>query len=159
LNERERTRLLEMRASTLHRLLGSRGGSLNRFWHDRHNQLPHDVVVVDETSMVSLSLTARLLEAVRRDTRLILVGDPKQLAPVEAGAVLGDLVGPAADELLMRKPARARLSEVAHQTVPAKEPPAGVTIGDSIVILRRVHRFAGAIADLAEAVRSGDAEA
>jgi exodeoxyribonuclease V alpha subunit len=43
--------------------------------------------------------------------------------------------------------------------VPATEPPAGVAIGDGIVVLRRVHRFAGAIADLAEAVRGGDADA
>ena len=112
-SEPERARLLETNASTLHRLLGRRAGSANRFRHDRRNQLPHDVVVVDETSMVSLSIMARLLEAVRRDARLILLGDPKQLASIEAGAVLGDLVGPAADELLMREPARARLAEVA----------------------------------------------
>ena len=109
--------------------------------------------------MMSLSLTARLLEAIRSDARVILVGDPKQLASVEAGAVLGDVVGPAADTLLMREPARARLAEVARQTVPASEPPAGVAIGDGIVVLRRVHRFAGAIAELAEAVRGGDTEA
>jgi exodeoxyribonuclease V alpha subunit len=159
LSERERARLLETRASTLHRLLGRRAGTANRFRHDRRNQLPHDVVIVDETSMMSLSMTARLLEAVRRDARLILVGDPKQLASVEAGAVLGDLVGPAADALRMRQPARSRLAEVAQQTVPATEPPTGVAIGDGIVVLRRVHRFAGAIADLAETVRAGDAEA
>jgi exodeoxyribonuclease V alpha subunit len=155
----ERARMLETRASTLHRLLGRRAGSSNRFRHDRRNQLPHDVVIVDETSMVSLSMTARLLEAVRRDARLIFVGDPKQLASIEAGAVLGDLVGPAADALRMREPSRARLAEIAQQTVPATEPPAGVAIGDGIVVLRRVHRFAGAIADLAEAVRGGDADA
>jgi exodeoxyribonuclease V alpha subunit len=159
LSDQERARLLETRASTLHRLLGSRPGSSNRFKHDRRNQLPHDVVVVDETSMVSLSLMARLLEAVRRDARLILVGDPKQLASVEAGAVLGDLVGPAADKLLMHEPARSRLAAAAQQAVPASEPPSGATIGDGIVVLRRVHRFTGAIADLAEAVRAGDAEA
>src|SRR5439155_17945403 len=51
------------------------------------------------------------------------------------------------------------LSEVARQTVPATEPPAGVAIGDGIVVLRRGHRFSGAIADLAEAVRGGDDEA
>ena len=45
--------------------------------------------------MVSLSMMARLAEAVRADARLILVGDPEQLASVEAGAVLGDVVGPA----------------------------------------------------------------
>ncbi|WP_033709353.1 AAA family ATPase, partial [Mycobacterium avium] len=49
-------------------------------------------IVVDETSMVSLTMMARLAEAVRPDTRLILVGDPDQLASVEAGAVLADLV-------------------------------------------------------------------
>jgi exodeoxyribonuclease V alpha subunit len=154
-----RERLLETKASTLHRLLGSRPRSTSRFRHDRRNQLPHDVVVVDETSMVSLSLMARLLEAVRSDARLILVGDPKQLASVEAGAVLGDLVGPASDELLMHEHARTRLAQAARQTVPGREPPSGATIGDSIVVLRRVHRFAGAIAELAEAVRAGDAEA
>ena len=156
LSQSQGTRLLAITASTIHRLLGWRAGSTNRFRHDRRNQLPHDVIVVDETSMVSLSLMARLLEAIRRDARVILVGDPKQLASVEAGSVLGDLVGPAADELLMREPVRARLREVARQTVPATEPPAGVAIGDGIVVLRRVHRFAGAIADLAEAVRGGD---
>ena len=68
----------------------------SRFRHDRGNRLPHDVVIVDETSMVSLSLMARLVEAVRADARLILVGDPGQLTSIEAGAVLGDIVGPAA---------------------------------------------------------------
>ena len=42
--------------------------------------------------MVSLTMMARLLEALRPSTRLVLVGDPDQLASVEAGAVLGDLV-------------------------------------------------------------------
>jgi exodeoxyribonuclease V alpha subunit len=80
------------RASTLHRLLGWRPGSHSRFAHDRANRLPHDVVIVDETSMVSLSLMARLVEAVRPEARLILVGDPGQLTSIEAGVVLGDIV-------------------------------------------------------------------
>ena len=73
----------------------SAGGpdSHSRFRHDRGNRLPHDVVIVDETSMVSLSLMARLVEAVRPDARLVLVGDPGQLTSIEAGAVLGDIVG------------------------------------------------------------------
>ena len=45
-------------------------------------------MIVDETSMVSLPMMARLLEAVRPDARLILVGDPDQLASIDAGAVL-----------------------------------------------------------------------
>ena len=88
--------LLALRASTLHRLLGWRPGSHSRFRHDRGNRLPHDIVIVDETSMVSLTLMARLLEAVRGDARVVLVGDPEQLTAIEAGAVLRDVVGPAA---------------------------------------------------------------
>ncbi len=85
-------RLGDLRAVTLHRLLGTRFDSAVRFRHDRDNRLPHDIVVVDETSMVSLTMMARLLEALRPGTRLVLVGDPDQLASIEAGAVLADLV-------------------------------------------------------------------
>lgn len=88
----DRGRLTGLQATTLHRLLGSRPDTSSRFRHHRGNRLPHDVIVVDETSMVSLTMMARLLEAVRPDTRLLLVGDPDQLASVEAGAVLADLV-------------------------------------------------------------------
>ncbi len=130
-----RGRLRALPASTLHRLLGSLGGG-TRFRHHRRNRLPHDVVVVDETSMVSLSLMARLLEAVRPAARLVLVGDPQQLESVEAGAVLGDIVA---------------ASEVAA--------PAAAPLRESIVVLRRGHRFAGAIARLADAVREGDVAA
>ncbi|WP_421732973.1 exodeoxyribonuclease V subunit alpha [Cellulomonas sp.] len=81
-----------LHAMTVHRLLGWRPGTSTRFRHDRLRRLPHDVVVVDESSMVSLSLMARLVEALRPTARLVLVGDPDQLVSVEAGAVLGDLV-------------------------------------------------------------------
>ena len=97
-SEAARAALLGLEASTLHRLLGRRRGSHSRFRHHRGNRLPHDVVVVDETSMVSLSLMARLVEAVRPEARLVLVGDPGQLSSIEAGAVLGDIVGPATGE-------------------------------------------------------------
>ncbi len=122
--------------STLHRLLGYRDGVT--FRHDRTNPLPHDVVVVDETSMVALPLMARLLDALRPEARLVLVGDPFQLASVEAGAVLGDIVGPAA------RGATAAAGPLA----------------DRIVVLEGAHRFAesSGIAALAAAVRAGDAE-
>jgi len=125
----DRARLGGLTASTLHRLLGWRPGSSTRFKHHRGNKLPHDVIVVDETSMVSLTMMARLVEAVRPQTRLILVGDPDQLASVEAGAVLSDLVGGLA----------------------AREP-------GTVAALRTTHRFGGAIGALAEALRDGDAD-
>jgi exodeoxyribonuclease V alpha subunit len=152
-----RTRLLALEGTTIHRLLGFNPGNRTRFRHNGLNRLPHDVVVVDETSMVSLTLMARLVEAIRADARLILVGDPEQLASVEAGAVLGDIVGPAARAPCMDDAARAQLATVTGQTVPGD---AGrrSAIGDGIIVLRRVHRYGGAIAALAEAVQRGDAD-
>ncbi len=129
LDAADRARVGELEAMTLHRLLGSRPDTSSRFKHDRGNRLPHDVIVVDETSMVSLTLMARLLEAVRPDTRLVLVGDPDQLASVEAGAVLADLV----DGLSARD-------------------------GVRVAALRTSHRFGKSIGALAETIRSGDAD-
>jgi exodeoxyribonuclease V alpha subunit len=125
----DRERLSGLQAVTLHRLLGSRPDTSVRFRHHRGNRLPHDVIVVDETSMVSLTMMARLLEAVRPDARLILVGDADQLASVDAGAVLADLV----DGLAGREDVR-------------------------VAKLRTSHRFGKAIGTLAEAIRVGDAD-
>jgi exodeoxyribonuclease V alpha subunit len=150
-----RAQLARLEASTLHRLLGWRPGSHSRFRHDRRNRLPHDVVLVDETSMVSLSLMARLTEAIRAGTRLVLVGDAGQLASIEAGVVLGDIVGPAADRLLLGAQARARLSAAVGHEVGAADPPHGAALPDGIVLLDRVRRYGGAIAAVADAVRRG----
>ena len=129
LNSVDRHRLPALRATTLHRLLGSRPDTSSRFRHNRENRLPHDLIVVDESSMVSLTMMARLLEAVRPDARLLLVGDPDQLASVEAGAVLADLVDGLA------------------------------AIGDTPVArLVTSHRFGESIGALAQAIRDGDAD-
>lgn len=77
-------------ASTLHRLLGGRPGS-SQFRHHEGNPLPLDALIVDEASMVDLPLMAKLFAALRPETRVMLLGDPHQLASVEAGHVLGDL--------------------------------------------------------------------
>ena len=136
-----REHLEALGGTTLHRLLGFNPGNRTRFRHDRLNRLPHDVVVVDETSMVSLSMMARLVEAVRPDARLILVGDPEQLASVEAGAVLGDIVGPAADRPALGLAARDRLAAVTRQARARRGPDGGTRH-------RRRHRGAAAGAPL-----------
>ncbi|MCW2608068.1 MAG: exodeoxyribonuclease alpha subunit [Frankiales bacterium] len=145
-----------LEATTLHRLLGLRRGT-TRSWHDAENRLPHDVVVVDEASMVSLSLFARLLSALRPGARLLLVGDPDQLASVEAGAVLADLVAPGGS----RTPAlHTRLASVVPHDDPGPvetdTPQARVRAG--VARLRTVYRYdsGSTIDDLAEAVRLGD---
>jgi exodeoxyribonuclease V alpha subunit len=90
----------DLEARTLHRLLGWRPNTHSRFRHHRGNRLPHDVVIVDETSMVALWQMARLVEAVRPGARLILVGDPGQLTSIEAGAVLGDIAAAGGDAIV-----------------------------------------------------------
>jgi exodeoxyribonuclease V alpha subunit len=82
--------MLPTGATTLHRLLGGRPGS-SQFRHDASNPLPLDALIVDEASMVDLPLMAKLFAALRPTTRVLLLGDPHQLASVEAGHVLGDL--------------------------------------------------------------------
>lgn len=80
---------LEAEALTLHRLLAYRHG---RFQYDARQPLPYDVIVVDEASMLSLDLARALFAAVKNDSRLIVLGDAQQLAAVDAGAVLRDLI-------------------------------------------------------------------
>jgi exodeoxyribonuclease V alpha subunit len=153
-----RARLQSLRGTTIHRLLGFQPGNRTRFRHHGGNRLRHDVVVVDETSMVALSLMARLLDAVAPHARLILVGDPEQLASVEAGAVLGDIVGPASEGPCIEEEARVALAAATGQHVP---PGAGTdaAIGNGIVVLHKVHRYGMVIASLAEAIQRGDADA
>jgi exodeoxyribonuclease V alpha subunit len=78
-------------ARTLHRLLGYQPRD-NSFSHGPHNPLAADIVVVDEASMVDLAMMRQLLQALRPDAVLILLGDPGQLAAVDAGSVLADIV-------------------------------------------------------------------
>ena len=62
------------------------------FVHNQSDPLSADAVIVDETSMVDISLMSALLAALRGDCRLVLVGDPDQLPSVGPGALLGDLL-------------------------------------------------------------------
>ncbi len=122
--------LAQTNAQTAHRLLRWRGGTRYGFGPER--PLPVDALVLDEASMVSIALVVRLLEALPAHARVVLVGDHEQLASVEAGAVLGDLV------------AAARAG--------------APSLRDAVVTLDRVHRFRGGIAALAGALRAGDAD-
>ncbi|RYB89158.1 exodeoxyribonuclease V subunit alpha [Nocardioides glacieisoli] len=126
----DQARLADVTAMTLHRLLRQHPGNSTRFRHHRGNRLPHDLVVVDEASMVSLTMMARLLEATRPEARLVLVGDPDQLSSVDAGAVLTDLV-----------------RGYEHRT------------DSPVAALTTAHRYGAAIGRLAEALRLGDADA
>lgn len=119
-------------ATTVHRLLGLAPASPHpRF--DHAQPLPFDVVVVDEVSMVDLPLMAKLVDAVAPAARLILLGDPGQLAAVEAGNVLGALVTAAC----------------------------AAPLAACHVALTRSHRFGAdsGLGTLARAIAAGDADA
>jgi exodeoxyribonuclease V alpha subunit len=76
---------------TLHRLLGFSPRS-GRFLHHENNRISERIIIVDEGSMVDLTLMERLVRSLREDSRFILLGDARQLPSVEAGAVLRDLL-------------------------------------------------------------------
>lgn len=140
-------RMVTADTRTLHSLLGARPGS-SRYRYNSANPLPHNVVIVDETSMVSLPLMAHLLDALDTNARVVLVGDPGQLASVDAGSVLGDIALPVVDA------ADATVGEEPY------EKPLG-PLASTITVLRTSHRFAAdsAVGRFAKAVRRGDAEA
>lgn len=81
-------------ARTIHRMLELNGGvdGAAGFERNEQNPLETDVVIIDEMSMVDISLMHALLKAVAVGTRLILVGDVNQLPSVGPGSVLRDII-------------------------------------------------------------------
>lgn len=79
---------LQIEAMTIHRLLRLKSEETRLFSGKR---LDTDLVIVDEASMLDASLLAHLLEAVGNETRLILIGDPDQLPPIESGSLFSEL--------------------------------------------------------------------
>lgn len=147
---------IPQKASTLHRLLGSRPDT-RLYRHHRHNPLLADIVIVDEASMIDLEMMAALLDALPETAQLILLGDKDQLASVEAGSVMGDLCRGAAD---------AAYDAATQQWIerhvgllleaPDRE---GSGINQQTVMLRHSHRFGAesGIGQLARAVNAGNA--
>jgi exodeoxyribonuclease V alpha subunit len=155
----ERLEAIPEDVSTLHRLLGARPGS-SRFRHDAGNPLPLDVLVVDEASMVDLPLMAKLVTALPRRARLILLGDRDQLASVEAGAVLGDLCGSSRAEPFSPSLAAA-VGSLAGDRLPVDPEAQPGSLSDSVVLLQRNYRFGeqSPIGKLSRAIYRGESDA
>lgn len=78
-------------ASTIHRLL--QWDFVNRkFVHDQSNQLSCDFVIIDESSMIGISLLSSLLKAIPQDAQVLMVGDFNQIPPVSCGNPFKDLI-------------------------------------------------------------------
>ncbi len=145
--------------STIHRLLGAISSS-PYFRHNAQNRLPLDVVVVDEASMVDLALMSKLFQALKPETRLILLGDKDQLASVEAGAVLGDICDTGHDHGFS-VPFSNNLKKVIRHEIPLKLDEKGEPgIGDCLVTLRKSYRFPreSGIAIVSRAVNEGEGD-
>ncbi len=142
-------------ASTLHRLLGlGIDGQAPR--HHRDNPLPVDLLVVDEASMLDLTLALQLVEALPPQARLILLGDKDQLKAVEAGAVFAALSASPA----LSPATAAQLAELTGWPVESlPQAQAAAPLDDAVVWLSRSHRFAAgsALGRLAGALVRGQA--
>ncbi|WP_308388866.1 exodeoxyribonuclease V subunit beta [Acidithiobacillus sp. AMEEHan] len=138
---------------TVHRLLGLRADGRAR--HHRGQMLAADLLVIDEASMLSQELMARILDALTPSSRLILLGDKDQLASVEAGAVLAELC---ADAELARydEDTRRWIAATAAHVMPAPET-VGSAREQSVALLRHSYRFSASsgIGRLAEQIRRG----
>ena len=145
---------LPTEAVTIHRLLGAHPERAG-FRHGPRAPLPHDLVLVDEGSMVDLPLFDALLAALRPEARLVVLGDPDQLPPVEVGSTFADLcaagAGPAPPGL------DAFCRALGLDGVPAAE--GAAPLAASVVTLAESRRFTADsdVGVFALAVRDGDA--
>lgn len=145
------------KSKTIHQLLGARRHT-TALKFDDENPLPHNVVVVDEASMVDQALMSKLMNALLENSRLILLGDKDQLASVEAGSVLGDICGVTHNQY--SKEGGKMLNKLAlgitNQEIDKNPNP----LTDNITLLAKSYRFEGSsgIAQLADSVNDGNPE-
>ncbi|WP_033783985.1 exodeoxyribonuclease V subunit alpha [Pantoea sp. 9140] len=144
-------------ATTLHRLLGAQPDTQRLRYH-AGNPLHLDVLVVDEASMVDLSMMAKLIAALPAHARVVFLGDRDQLASVEAGAVLGDICRCTESGYSL---ARAeQLALLTGCTLQGSDDGQAPVVRDSICLLQKSYRFdaSSGIGQLAKAINLGDAE-
>jgi len=145
-----------LEAKTLHRLLGITAKN-DKGRYSEKSPLAIDVLIVDEASMIDISLMAKLMQALPAEARLILLGDSQQLASVESGAVLANLC--------------ANTPQFSSEFIEQINTCTGSDLGDceqqesllhdSVVLLQHSYRFddTSDIGQLAKTVQSGDIQA
>lgn len=125
---------------TIHRLLGPKRKSIS-FRHNAENPLPLDVLIVDECSMIDIALFYRLLDAVGKNTRLILLGDRNQLASVEAGSLFGDLCDAGAELNTFSEKLIHAIEEMTGSAASMLKKSNNSLLSDHIVELQKSYRF------------------
>ncbi|MDC9724734.1 MAG: exodeoxyribonuclease V subunit alpha [Gammaproteobacteria bacterium] len=145
-----------LEAKTVHRLLGITTKN-DKGRYSQQRALPVDVLIVDEASMIDISLMAKVMHALPATARLILLGDSQQLASVESGAVLANLC--------------AKTPSFSAEFIEQVKAFTGITLNNpenteglltnSVVLLQQSYRFDddSDIGQLAKAVQQGNVQA
>ncbi|MDX9807346.1 MAG: ATP-dependent RecD-like DNA helicase [Acholeplasma sp.] len=82
--------VMNVKAMTIHRALGYNYDGI--FYYNENIQLPQDLIVIDEASMIDIFLAENLFKSIPAHTQVIIVGDEDQLPSVGPGYVLGDII-------------------------------------------------------------------
>ena len=143
-------------AKTIHRLLEMERGEGDEIKFNRNSRNPLDekVIIVDEASMIDLSLMYALTQALKRGARLILIGDADQLPSVGAGNVLDDLIASGAIDTvrlteIFRQSKESLIVTNAHKVNNGESPILNVTDNDFFFVRRENERdISDTVADL-----------
>ena len=157
----------DLRSSTLHILLRFSRRS-NDFTYNADNKLPYKLVIIDESSMIDLSMFAKFLDALDPECQLVLLGDKNQLPSVNAGAVLGDLSGAFYGNATLATLSAERdkqlqkiMGKVPHSAENHKSMRFRGTnnpLVDNIMLLTHSFRYNQSIGELAQAVQEGNVD-
>lgn len=111
--------------------------------YNESNPLPCDILVVDEVSMISLSLFAKLIKAIGPNTKVILLGDKDQLFSVEPGTVFSDLCSVLNQKNPISKAKLKLLSEITSYSEDSllQKNDLGYNISENVSMLVESHRF------------------
>ncbi len=111
--------------------------------YNESNPLPCDILVVDEVSMISLSLFAKLIKAIAPNTKVILLGDKDQLFSVEPGTVFSDLCSVLNQKNPISKAKLKLLSEITSYSEDSllQKNGLGYNISENVSMLVESHRF------------------
>ncbi len=94
-NDHSQEKMGRLNISTIHRLLKAqydRQTGESYFTYNERNRLPHDLIVIDEMSMIDIIIFYKLLKAIKDDANIVFVGDVNQIPAVSPGDVLRDLI-------------------------------------------------------------------
>lgn len=146
-------------ATTVHKVIGIIPHQ-ERPNYNEDNPLPCNILIVDEVSMISLSLFSKLIKSVSKDTKLILLGDKDQLVSVEPGKVFSDLCSVLNYENSISNGKLEKLSSILGYSKDAllQANVSGHNISENVSMLVESHRFKSTslLGKLAKAVNEVD---